>query len=191
MPGYEFDVFISYRRDGNPHEWGRNHFFDRLRRCLADHLPWKPAVFVDEEMEIGVDWPLRLQRALSRTRILVPILSAEYFQSRWCTSEWQSMVEREELLGPGLHRLIYPILYADSENFPAYARRWTWKDLKSWNSPDLVFQQTPAYVDFHKQVEEVASELATRLQEVPEWQPDWPILQADALIRPPTPLPRL
>src|SRR5882672_9309060 len=63
VAGYEFDVFLSYSRSGNPHMWVRTHFHSLLKSCLEDQLPYEPAIFVDEELDTGVDWPVRLQHA--------------------------------------------------------------------------------------------------------------------------------
>jgi len=86
--------------------------------------------------------------------------------------------------------LIYPILYVDSENFPDYARIRSWRDLKKWNSPYPVYQQTSEYIEFHRQVESIAIELAALLPQVPDWQPDWPTYRPDPPFRVPVPVPR-
>lgn len=188
MSNYEFDVFISYRREGNPHKWVRNHFFPRLKDCLADHLPDDPNVFIDEGMEVGTVWPDRLEEALTRTKILVPVFSPQYFRSRWCLAEWDSMVGRERVLGR--RGLIYPVLFSDSDNFPSFARERSWRDLKKWNRPDPVFQQTVHWIDFLQAVEDIAIDLSGLLAKVPEWQPDWPIARPDPPMPGMTPVPR-
>jgi hypothetical protein len=185
---YEFDVFISYRRKGNPHDWVRNHFFPRLRDCLDDHLAAEPTLFLDEQMEVGSVWPDRLETALSRTKILVSVFSPQYFRSRWCLAELQTMADREKLLGH--NGLIYPVLFSDSENFPSFARERSWRDLKKWNRPDLVFQQTTEWLGFHQQVETIAIDLASRLALVPKWQPDWPSHRPDPPMPGMTSMPR-
>lgn len=194
MPGYEFDVFVSYIRSGNPHGWMRHNFLPRLRDCLADHLADEPAVFVDEEMDRGTNWPHRLESALNRSRVMVAVFSPQYFRSPWCLAEWQTMVAREELFGLNSaaqpHGLIYPVLFSDSENFPDYARTRSWRDLTEWNQPDPVFQQTVLWIDFHQQVQEIAIDLAKLLPRVPDWQPGWPAYRPDPPYRTPTPLPR-
>ncbi len=188
MSDYEFDVFISYRRDGNPYHWVRNHFYPRLKDCLADQLPTEPALFLDEDMEIGSVWPDRLEEALARTRILVPVFSPQYFRSRWCLAEWHSMAEREKVLG---HRgLIYPVLFSDSDNFPSFARERSWRNLKPWNKPDLVFQQTIRWIDFVDEIEKVAIELSERISRVPKWEPDWPVQRPEPPMPGMTSLPR-
>jgi hypothetical protein len=185
---YEFDVFISYRRKGNPHNWVRNHFYPRLKDYLADQLPEDPVLFIDEGMEVGSVWPDRLEEALVRTRILVPVLSPQYFRSPWCLAEWHSMAERERLLG---HQgLIYPVLFSDSENFPSFARARSWHDLKKWNTPDLGFQRTKKWIKFVEQIEQVAIELARRIDRVPKWEPGWPVERPDPPMPGMTSLPR-
>jgi hypothetical protein len=194
VSGYEFDVFISYRRKGNPLNWVHNHFFPKLRDCLADHVADEPAVFVDERLETGTSWPVRLENALNRTKVMVAVFSSQYFQSPWCMAEWRSMVEREQLLG--LHSegrpqgLIYPVLLSDSDTFPEFARVRTWRDLKRWNTPEPILQLTTEWVDFHRQVESIAMELAGLLARVPAWQPGWPAHRPDPPFRPPATLPR-
>lgn len=194
MSGYEFDVFISYRRKGNPYQWVHNHFLPRLRECLDDHLDKEPAIFVDEEMEAGTRWPERLVRALGRTKLLLPVYSPQYFRSDWCVAEWHTMAARERILGLGSverpQGLIYPVLFSDSENFPDYARSRSWWDFKDMNDPDLVFQQTVEWVPFHRAVKKIAITLAGLLPRVPEWQPDWPVLTPNPLLPAPTRLPR-
>ena len=194
VSGYEFDVFISYRRSGNPLKWVQNHFYPRLRDYLADHLPKAPALFLDVNMEKGTHWPTRLENALNRTKILVPIYTAEYFQSPWCLAEWTTMAEREVLLGlrsdERPQSLIYPILLNDKVNFPPFAHLHNWWDLKEWNSPDLVYQQTVEWVSFLRQIDAMAEDLAALLPQVPPWQPGWPVVRPDAPLPPPTPVPR-
>jgi hypothetical protein len=194
VAGYEFDVFLSYPRSGNPYNWVRNHFLELLRSCLADELPYEPTMFIDEELDTGVDWPSRLQQALCRSKILVSIYSPQYFRSPWCLAEWHSMSEREKLLGLASPErpqgLIYPILYVDSENFPDYARTRGWRDLKQWNVPHLGYQQTSEFIDLHRQVASIAIDLARLLPQVPEWQPDWPTQRPDPPFRVPVPVPR-
>lgn len=194
VSGYEFDVFISYRRRGNPLNWVLNHFYPRLRDYLDDHLDKDPALFIDVDMEKGTHWPTRLENALNRTKILVPIYTPQYFRSSWCLAEWRTMAAREVVLGlrsgERTQSLIYPILLNDSVNFPADARLHNWWDLKKWNSPDLVFQQSVEWVSFLRQIDAIAEDLASLLPQVPDWQPDWPVCRPDPPLPPPTLVPR-
>lgn len=195
VSGYQWDVFISYSRRGDVPEWMKNHFHPRLQNSLDGHMRDEPRIFLDDGLEAGSVWPDRLEHALVRTKILIAIFSAQYFRSRWCLAEWDSFAQRERLVGRRgsgrQHDLIIPILFQDSDNFPEFARARQWEDLKQWNKPRSYYQDTPEYSGFHTRIEEIAARLARRLDQVPEWQPDWPVNRPDPPHSPPARHPRL
>jgi len=196
VPGYEFDVFISYSRRGSAPKWLINHFYPKLKECLADQIAPAPRVFLDKEMERGVSWPDRLDKALRRSKILIAVLSPPYFTSPWCMAEMRNMFRREEFLGlAGPDRpqgLIYPILYSDSINFPELVElKRSWWDFKGLTTPEMVFQDSQDWVPFHHKVTAFAEDLVEVLKQVPEWQPDWPAVERpDPVLLPPPPIPR-
>ncbi|MTD58253.1 TIR domain-containing protein [Amycolatopsis sp. RM579] len=172
---YEYDVFISYHRTGAlVPAWVRNHFHPRLAELLDENLPREAKIFFDEEITSGGKWPYEVRSALQRARIVVAVCSPKYFYDEWCLAEWYSMAKREQLVVPG-QGLIYPVIFCDSANFPGYAHERRMRDLKNWNQPYAHFQDAPAYLDFHREMERIAIELTGLLDEVPPWQPDWPV----------------
>lgn len=192
---YEYDVFISYRRKGSTvPAWVRTHFYPRLQELLDDNLDREVKVFFDEQVTGGAAWPLELRNALQRTRILVPVCSPKYFMDEWCLAEWHSMAQREELVGmASLARpqgLIYPVIFSDSVNFPKYAHERRMRNFRPWNQPYSQFQNSMAYLDFHREVEQIAIELADLLDRAPEWRPDWPVNMPHAEPPEPPTLPR-
>jgi hypothetical protein len=177
---YEYDVYISYQRDvGTVPEWVRTHFYPRLSELLDDNADSNVKIFFDGNVRSGFTWPQELRNALQRTKILVPVCSPKYFRDQWCLAEWHSMARREKIVGmasqTGLRSLIYPVIFCDSKNFPAYAHERQMRDLKRWNQPYPQFQASFAYLDFHREVEQIAVELADLIKQVPEWRPDWPV----------------
>jgi hypothetical protein len=195
VSGYKFDVFISYCRHGSVGKWLMNHFYPKLKDCLADQFAPVPRVYVDKSMPRGVRWPEELRKALRHSKILIPLFTPPYFESNWCMAEWQSMRARERQLGlASLDRpqgLVYPILYSDSENFPMEARRISRWDFKELSTPELVFQESRDWPLFHRKVTEVAQDVVELLKQVPEWQPDWPLIeQPEPVLISPPPIPR-
>jgi hypothetical protein len=190
---YEFDVFLSYSRKGGSPGWVHNHFLPKLRDCLTDEIGDVPAIFVDQHIDTGTVWTSDIERALTRSKLLVSIYSPQYFRSGWCLAEWQSMAAREQLLGLASRELtqglIYPVLYSDSANFPDYGKDRMWYDMKGLDSPDLMFQQTSDWLRFHKRMREIALNLADLLGKVPQWCPDWPIVRPEVPIPPTTSFP--
>ncbi|MFI9006784.1 TIR domain-containing protein [Actinosynnema sp. NPDC053489] len=195
MSGYKFDFFISYARRGSVQKWLLNHFYEKLKECLADQLAPTPKVYVDRSMARAVHWPSSLQHALRHSKVMIQLLTPHYFESRWCMAEWSSMLAREKMLGLGNPDqpmgLVYPILYSDSENFPPEGRVRSWRNFKEYANPDPPYQETREYVQFHREVTRVAADLVELLHQVPPWQPDWPDVDPPNPVLPPhVPLPR-
>ncbi|CAM3803197.1 toll/interleukin-1 receptor domain-containing protein [Kibdelosporangium persicum] len=192
---YEYDVFISYQRAGNTvPPWVRNHFYPRLTELLDDQLDHDVRIFFDENVTGGAKWPVELQNALRRTRVLVPVCSPKYFLSEWCMAEWHSMARREELVSRTAatrrHSLIYPVIFCDSRNFPDYAHERQMRDFRSWAFPYAHFQESQAYLDFHREMMQFAEELTELIEAAPQWRPDWPVTTPGAERPRPSHLPR-
>jgi hypothetical protein len=196
VDGYEHDLFISYRRNGNVRDWVRNHFAPRLRDCLVDELEYEPRIFLDKELDVGTRWPDEIARALHRSHLLLAVWSPSYFTSRWCLAEWRTMLLREQILGIGGSQdpmgLVYPIRFSDGDRFPAEARNVQQEmSFKEWRLPYRQFAESPKYLDFHQAVVELAERLAPRFDHPPPWQPHWPVERPDPQDSGPTGLPRL
>jgi hypothetical protein len=195
VSGYKFDVFISYSRRGSVAKWLMNHFLSKFEDCLADQIAPTPKVYVDKSMPRGVQWPDELAKALRHTKILIPLFTPLYFESHWCMAEWETMKARERVLGLATAErpqgLVYPILYSDSENFPDEAREISRWDFKELSTPEPVFQESREWILFHRKVTELAQDLVVLLKQVPEWQPDWPVIEKPSpVLMPPPPIPR-
>ncbi|MFI6028862.1 toll/interleukin-1 receptor domain-containing protein [Amycolatopsis magusensis] len=187
-PVYEYDVFISYRReDHTVPAWVRTHFHPRLLELLDNQLDREARVFCDAELGVGTRWPDELKKALLHTRILVPVCSPKYFRDEWCLTEWHSMAQREAHSG-GVRTLIYPVIFCDSKSFPPWAHERRMRDLRQWAKPYEHFQMSLDYLDFHSELTHVAEELADLLDQAPAWRPDWPV--ATPVVGPP-PMARL
>ena len=192
MSGYKFDVFISYCRHGSVQKWLLNNFLSKFRECLADQIAPAPRVYIDKSMPRAVHWPSELKKALRHSKVLVPVFSPAFFESSWCMAEWESMRAREKLLGLASPErpqgLVYPILYSDSDNFPMAAREKSWWDFKDLSMPEPVFQKSRAWIRFHRRVTEVAEDLVQLLKQVPDWEPDWPLVEQPepVLMKPPS-----
>lgn len=181
---YEHDVFLSYTTASSNGAWVREHFGEMLTDRLDNAMPRRPSVFLFQDQESATAWPEHLANALRRSRVLVAVISPPYFRSPWCVAEWASMVERERLVGLGTmsdsRLLIHPVVYADGKHFPPEARRNYSRDFSQWNYPNSHFKDTKPYLDFFDAVEALAEEIARRLDDVPPWSDNFPILRPPA-----------
>jgi hypothetical protein len=192
---YKYDVFLSYpRRTG---VWVKEHFYRALEDGLANEMPRDPMIFVDWRQETGVVWPENLATALQESRVMVSVLSPPYFRSHWCMAEWSTMRRRQELLELGTRRhprvLTYPVIFADGDHFPPEAHEITHIDLRKWsyNLSYKTYSTSRAYPDFLREVRRFAVELAPCIDQVPEWQPDWPIMKVQPMPEVRADIPRL
>ena len=181
---YIYDIFLSYRRKPPVGDWVKNHFYPLLDQWLPQAMSREPNIFIDlEEIEIGSRWSRKISNALKVSRCLLPIWSADYFQSTWCLAEWHSMMKREDLLGYKTEQnpagLIYPVVFFDGEHFPPEAQQTQQKDLRKWNISSPVFAETRGFVELEKEMQSIVVDIAEMLNNVPKWQSNWPIVTPD------------
>lgn len=134
---YEYEFFLSYSRKNPVGNWVRNNFHPELEQWLASFAGNAPRIFIDKDIEEGDHWPSRLENALRRSKYLVAVWSPQYFTSPWCVAEWQSMRQREALLGLGTpeapHGLVCAVVFSDGKTFPPEAQATQRHDLSAWN----------------------------------------------------------
>ena len=192
---YEYDVFISYRRQSPVLDWVANHLHPLLEHWVPQFLPQPVTIFRDSALDVGAHWPSRLSAALQRSKCLVAVWSPPYFQSHWCVAEWASMEQRERDLGyfsaANPAGLALPVVFADGLHFPAAVRARQYRDLHRWNHPYAAFRDTAKYIDFDCEVQAFAEELANAIMAAPPWQPAFPALTPDPAQPPNMLLPRL
>jgi hypothetical protein len=177
MP-YEYDIFVSYRREDPVREWVQNHFAQELTRWLKETtLAFEPKVFVDTSIGTGSVWPKALRDALLNSRLLVPVLSPSYWRSEWCVWEFESMRARQTALaasaGDDEPQLIFPARF--SNGVPTDVGDIQYCDFANYNLPAPAFRQAPIYLDFLKLIQGFAEELVQAVAAAPPWEEGWPI----------------
>jgi FxsC-like protein len=93
MPNYSF--FFSYTRidrQADPEE-NIKKFYEDLHRKMQLRGYRDGGFFDTEEINAGEEWPVKLQQAITSSRILVALYSPNYFQSEYCGREWQIFYE--------------------------------------------------------------------------------------------------
>jgi hypothetical protein len=176
---YEYDFFVSYRRDAPVGQWVANHFAPLLGQWLNESCDRPVRTHVDvQALDTGNEWPLHLRSALARSRFLIPVFSPSYFRSAWCLAELATMQARERLLGLRTEErpqeLIFPVKFNDGRHFAESVKTIQAVDMSAWNQPWEAYSQTPAYIEFSQAVEGFAERLSEVLDSAPEWDPDWP-----------------
>jgi hypothetical protein len=84
VPGFHYDVFVSYARRSDMASWV-TLFKDDLERQLASNLGGRPAlVWMDSQLQVGDEFSERIQSKLARTALLLAVVSPRYVESEAC-----------------------------------------------------------------------------------------------------------
>ncbi|HEX5407626.1 MAG TPA: hypothetical protein VFX16_35585, partial [Pseudonocardiaceae bacterium] len=106
-----------------------------------------------------------------------------------CVAEWRTMRAREIATGMATeqcpHGLTYPLALTGWQNLPAEARKRQYRDLEPWNIPYPQYRNTEEYIGLHREVRRIAADLASEVDRVPSWRPNWPVVLPMAVLRPP------
>ncbi len=186
-PGYKYHIFLSYNRSGEVGEWVHNHFYPMLRRRLESLLDEEPSIFIDEEIDIGSPWPQKLSDALNQSCHMVAIWTPSYFRSKWCMAEWRTILERESQpdfkVPENYCGLVYPVIYSNGNSFPEGAKQTQSRlDLRDYAYPYEQFSKSEKYLEFFDKITDVAKELMTRLDAVPDWSTEWRRLDSSPVL---------
>lgn len=180
-PGYEFHVFLSYRRgwkdeDGRSRDddveiWVRDFLERELQRKLTHELEVPPArLFLDRfEIRAGDEWERTLANALRTSQCIVPVWSPMYFRSRWCVSEWASFLSRPT-------GLVVPVLFQGQRALPEAAKRIQFENFTEFNYTSPSFRLSPKYLDFEDMVGRLARRVARAVKQAPDFDPNWSIV---------------
>jgi hypothetical protein len=178
---YAYDIFISYRHKGPAYSWVTEYFHPLLEQWLPESVPveYDVKIFIDSQIETGAEWPAKLRQALRTSRCLLPILSPEYFRSKWCQAELQTMRQREQVLGLRTEEnssgLIYAVVFASPDLLPAEVQNIERKDMSDWATTYSDFRNSKNCESFEREMKLVCKELPKMLQRAPAWQ-DWPVV---------------
>jgi hypothetical protein len=133
---YEYDVFLSYSRAKDWPRWVGSIFYPIFDHWLTSELGRDSRIFLDTTMENGTSWPETVDRALSKSAILVPLWTKNYFSSEWCTNEFTQFRVRENQYNYGSFenpsRLIHPAVIHDGKDFPHEVGDISYVDLSEY-----------------------------------------------------------
>ena len=131
-PGYDYEVFLSFRGE-DTRKGFTNHLYTNLKEAGI-------RVFLDEEkLEVGEEIGGNLFKAISQSKICIPIFSKNYASSKWCLKEAAHMVKF-------WNKLVLPIFYdvtphdverqsgSYEEAFKRHSKDYDPKTVREWRS---------------------------------------------------------
>ena len=172
---YEHNIFVSYAHGDIWSGWVLEKFVPKLKGYLQLEAG-RLEVFADNQIQTGARWASVLKRAVARSQLLVPLLSADYFQREWCRREMALMLEREQQLGLVGHDdnygLVIPVRLGDGDCYPDLIGHIQYLDFEDYADPDLP-AGTERASKFNQQLKKLAQTIARTLPRVPGCLDSW------------------
>jgi hypothetical protein len=174
---YEHDIFLSYRRsDDDWVRWTRENFARALKSLLRVRLG-QVRVFIDESIETGSSWPNSLAMSLSRSKILLAVLSRDYFLSDWCRLELAVMQHREQLTNfrtsSNPSGLIIPVVIDDGNCFPTEVQAMQCEPLHQFANPFMRIDSPRQEALAEHIKEKLCPNIEHMLEHAPAFDPTW------------------
>jgi TIR domain len=183
--GYQYDVFLSYRRANDWPKFVDNHFLPMFKHWLDAALGRTSTLFFDvREIETGQSWPYRLADALAHSKVMVCLWSKEYFSSPWCAAELtQMLARRNSLIGPhGPRPLVLAVVIHDSKDLDPSLADIQIFPLQRYSNP-WIAEGSQAAERLSMEIEKFAQHVADALAQAPEYDPAWPSLVTEEFMK--------
>jgi TIR domain len=185
---YQYDIFISYRRDEETLAWIKAHLVPLIRTHVGNALGRAPTLYLDvDEESPGAAWPAKLGDALGRSRIVLVLWSKRYLNSVWCAAELSQMIDRQTAAGLGTITspvsLIVPAIIHDGEpkDRPAGLAHLQWMQIDKFFTTRMAANGGRAE-EFELAIKGNADHIADCIIAAPAWSPAWGQTAATALM---------
>jgi hypothetical protein len=132
---------------------------------------------MDEKIEAGASWPGDLALNHARSKLLIAVLSRDYFQSDWCRLELALMYDREKTAGlrnkENPFGLIVPLVIDDGDQFPAEIQEIQGQKLHDFANP-FMRPDSPKQEELAEVLRSLVCPTIERmLKRVPAFDPSW------------------
>ena len=183
---YEYDVYVSYAHHPTLHEWLQG-FVSQLRSWVSLEMDADPRFFFDySEVSLGDRWADRTMSALLRTKLLLAVVTPEYFQSEWCTREWATFEHREQITRTQTP-LILPLHLRESKTTPDLPLRRQVFDISDLPLHSSAFTDTRLSLKITERVQRLAKTVVSELRNVPPFDPNWTVVEESRIDNAPFP----
>jgi hypothetical protein len=181
---YEYDIYVSYWPKSFIDPWIRNRFIKPFRSILLEELGRQPSIFIADDTQ-------KDNEAVTRSRVLLAVLSKQYFYHDRCRVAFESMLRREAEEGFSTAgnpmRLVHTIIAHDflsDEVVPSeYRGKFYPINFKDW-AYDFEIQEWQIYKSFNDAVSSLASDIAAAVIQAPGWRSEFPI-ETPVMVNPP------
>jgi len=143
-----------------------------LIKWISFDLGGEPKIFFDyTELNMGDSWAPNVESSLIRSKLLMPIITAEYFKSKHTLREWETFRLREKMTGS--NSLTIPILLRGRPFIPKEFMVYQLFDMSDERLYSGAKKNTYDSIKTSKRIEELSYIVVERLQVVPLFDSSW------------------
>lgn len=154
-PDYRYDLYVSSPSGGTLDSWVEDHLLPLIQEALAARLSRSLRVFFYRAtLSSRGEFRGELAEALQSSRVLLALLSPQYFRSEWCAHEW-GYFSSLELSEPGQSRIV-PIVLRMGEFVEDVSQRQIF-DFQRFVVVGGAWKESSDYVAFKRAVDDVAA----------------------------------
>jgi MinD-like ATPase involved in chromosome partitioning or flagellar assembly len=174
---YEYDLYVSYEQSSLLNDRLRP-FVARLEQYISEMQGQNIRIFLDyREVQAGSVWQSEVANALSKSKLLLAVITPRYFRSKWAVAEWKTFEEREARMN--VHPLIFPVVfYGPGKQQPEWFRSRLYFDMQH------VFDQNDSIV-IDRAIQKLAEEISWALENSPRFADGLVISPDDVDSQPP------
>ena len=177
---YEYDIFVSYRRDAEALQWIRRFLRPLIEHRVGLEMNHAPTLFIHEagnQIQAGTAWPVELGETIAKSRIMIALWTKNYLASDWSRQELSLMLERETTTkartAANKYGLIVPIIAHDGETIPARLASAQQLKVKDWFNTRMP-NDGPQAAALAEEIGLHAPGIAEAIGRAPAWQKGWP-----------------
>lgn len=183
---YQYDIFISYRRDELTRKWIETHFVPLLRHHINLELGRNPEIYIDTQLESGTTWPISLGSALGASRLIIPLWTKTFLNSKWCSCEIGHMLEREKKNGfrtiDKPNGLVFPTIIHDGETMPISLATIQKIEIQECYNVRMSVDSPKAEI-LDDRLRPLGKAIAEAINNAPAWQQDWSIDAVNSFVQ--------
>jgi MinD-like ATPase involved in chromosome partitioning or flagellar assembly len=167
---YRYDIFVSVEHYTLAKEFAQT-IVKSLRAELELYLP-EPRIFMDiTEIGPGVAWAEQLSDALTRSKLLIPIVTPMYFRRGHTLAEFLTFDRRSEITGADL---LLPIVIRGSfDVFPDNFKKYVSYNFERIAIKGRRYANTK---EFQLQIRGLATRAVDLLEKAPPFDPAWSVV---------------
>ncbi len=165
---WDYDLYVSYAHHtgGALTEWIQA-FISSISEYLELEMDAPPRIFFERvSLNSGSSFPKQLDQAITRSKLMLALLTPAYFASKWNNLEWEAFAKREQNSLADSVFCIFPVVLRGHSVLPTYVEERRYLDFSkhvNLKDPEAALR----HPDAARGIADLATDIARQLSMAP------------------------